>query len=931
MAGIVHHITPHHEQILAKAGIPRQAALDWGIWSSSTPDGLDGTDIDSEHNKGLTGLVFPLNRALGGGRYAVTYQMRIDDHLVDEESGQRKYAQASGVGAVINVPAMMVERVGNVRKFLVVEGTKQTIAASLYAPDDVLVIGIQGARNWSKDGIALPVLNELVPMGDDVEVFLGFDADWQTNPDVWAAAQYLSGHFKTGRGANVKLLVVPGGKKVGLDDFLGTDPDPVARPRMLANLMADAVANLGRRPARKRVAGGHSTVPTVTIAPDDRLVPATELGAMGATVQDLLEDFKGDRMSLPGGVMVVVGGDTHGVWVARPGLGEGAGPVLEQIADWWAWRSASTRKLRIAADGTAVPVDGVPATWTVEIVRADGRRWQVHGLTDTESTDPARVVDAAGAAVAIPAVPAHRVALANMLRVFGEGAGRKQVDELVSTGWIVDPELGPVWAAPAGSVCSAGITHAITVGPPLGSEDGSMNDAMSQLGWDRVAEGEELRRGARAFGALIAMAPKRPEAGVALIGAQAAAPLRMVRRAAVLLQALPEVGKGHLLGAANWFWTPLGPKEFTVDMPDSSRAVATALAAWARDGVVFADDFKLVGTDKDVEVMQAFGVLARGSYSGASAAKATREGGLRRRTATATTALISGEEIHSDAATMQRVVTIELVAGDVDRTLGGPIEEFATEYGRTGLARAVWASYLQWLARYAAQHDDPLGALSELGAQARAEALKSLDGTSRADETVAVILAGWYLLTEWAEDVGVADLLPAFGVDEEGPLSAAIGALRDRGLAQHADNDPAQRVLSQVTQMIGAGRVSVENCEGYAPPVLDRTALGWRRDDERNGVWRGAVTHRIRLSKDEQWVVLPPSVVTAAVREAGQAIAPAKLAEAMTAAGYVGGRGERCPASLGIDSRPRGWVVPAAKVGIDELALRPEPPSKDKL
>jgi len=916
-------LNPNHEQILAKAGISREQAEAWGIWSCSTPDGLEGTDLDHQGNHGKTGLVFPLRQALGGGDYRVTYQMRVDDHLVDPDKGIRKYAQAGGVGAIINVPAIMAERVGVATKVLVVEGTKQTIAASLYAPEDFLVFGIQGARNWSSEGIPLSVLCELVPQG--AEVWLGFDADWQTNPDVWAAAKYLKGHLETGAGASkVRLIEIISGLKTGLDDFLGSNPDPTSRPAMLKRLLDAAGTGLGRKPAAKR-RPATATAPTagsLVVAGD--VTPASEMAEAMLDVSDLLTYGEGEQVLVADGLLAVFGGPQHGIWVganrANPVTGENQ-LALEQIADYIPWRSASTRKVRTTATGQMVSVDGIPTRWTVEIVRVDGRVARADRLTDSESTDITRVVDAAGAAVAVPATPAHRVALGNVLRILGDRAGRAAREELVSTGWVVDPDLGPVWAAPAGSISATGVTTELTVGPPLGSDEDSLPDALGQIGFDRIAEGNELREGVRAFAALIDMAPTRPEVGIALIGAMAAAPLRLSRRCSVYLDALPKVGKGHLLGAAAWFWTPTGPSEFAIDLPDSSRASATAIASWCRDGVVFADDFKLQGGDGDLAVIQAFGTLARAGYTGASGSKATKEGGLRRRSSTATIALMAGEEAHPDAATMQRVVALKLVDGEVDRTAGGPVDQFAAAYGRTGLARAVWAHYLRWLARRVQGEDDPLAALRRDGDNGRGLAMADL-GTSRAAEAVSVISAGLAALYDWAEEADVLDLLP-----DSDLVDLALNRLVDGGTEEHAAGDPATLALAQVAEQIAARRIVVEAHDGTQPSVADPSTLGWVPSEIRPGEHerpRGATV--LRLSRDRASVVVTSAAVTGAMRAAGRTIAPAKLAAAMSAAGYPGGREVRCPEPLGIATRPRGWVVPAAKVGLDAVALAPAEP-----
>ncbi|WP_156250834.1 DUF3854 domain-containing protein [Pseudactinotalea terrae] len=245
-------ISPEHLEWLESSAIPADRAKDLGIWTVTGPDDLTGTGLEYLAQKvpGITGLMFTLRQVDG----ALTYQMRVDPRHVTPEGADvefpvRKYVQEAGVGAIINVPEARAHLVDTATKVLVVEGTKQTIAANLWAAPDYLVVGIQGARNWSSAGVPLPVMSRLIGAGRDV--VLCFDADWQTNPAVWDAAKYLS-ELATGVGAkSAKLITVPGGGKMGLDDFLGCIASPDVRPLSLQGLIESAKKGLGRKPAAK--------------------------------------------------------------------------------------------------------------------------------------------------------------------------------------------------------------------------------------------------------------------------------------------------------------------------------------------------------------------------------------------------------------------------------------------------------------------------------------------------------------------------------------------------------------------------------------------------------------------------------------------------------------------------------------------------------
>ena len=890
--------------------------LEAGGYTSAVRKALD-TD-------GNSAMVIPLyNPYSGDAEYPVTYQLRVDDPPANAQGKRQKFCLPRGLkredetlppdvhplaadwAADASVPLIITEGQAKADAMLTA-AFREGIRAC-----PVTLTGVSLGYIAGKDGAEptlAPGLWQFPLRGRDA--YLVFDADSMTNPMVKSALR-TTARLLEQEGATVYIPRIPATKtdpKRGADDYIAAELDKGALYPLA--MLLNAARSAGE---------------VFVDVPGADLV-ATSMGAAGVTVPDLVRAWDGRKILVQDGVMAVIGGQEHGLWTASKRWNaklEREELVVERFTDWIAWRRRYDVQVQIDSRGLEAPVSGQRPRWTVQIVRADRRTWEVTDLTDTESTDPVRVVDIAGAAVAVPTTLAHKAVVANALRVLGaDGAGQYEGRRFTSVGWMLHPQHGVTFVAPTGSMTADGPVTGVEVGPPAGSDDDALTDAQRTTGWDRIAEGDELREAARAFQALIDMAPGRPEAGIALIGAMAAAPLRLSRRGSVMLKALPGAGKGHMLGAAGWFWNATGPSSFAFDFPGSSEAAAKAIASWHRDAPMLADDFKLAGDEGDLGIKRAFGALVRGSYTGASNAKATMGGGMRRGLPISTVALMTGEEMHPDAATMQRVAVIELVQGDVDLTPGGPVDEFATTYGATGLARAVWASYMRWLAGLmdAAQQEgeDPLLYMRRQSEEQWRDAMQRL-GTDRAGETAAVVAAGWAALTAWAEAVGVADLLP----DSETVLGPGLHRLASGNSTSHAEADPAARVLRVLGELVERRAAYVERHDGRLPVAPD--VCGWVRDDRSVTGWasRGGL-YVGRLSRDGSVVVVSPAAVTAAISQGGLGIAPAKLAAAMTAAGYVGGRDVRAPSTLGIEGRPRGWHVPVEHLGIEPELLQKE-------
>jgi hypothetical protein len=223
---------------LEASAIPLAWAEETGIFWAEKADDLP-PDL-ADYTFAVPGTVFPL-RTISG---SVVHQIRRET----TSKVANKYLLPKDHPPVLTVHPTHAERVGAVPRILIVEGTKQAISASLYAPEDVLVAGIQGCWGWSSDGVAIPQLAELKVW--DRDVFVAFDADVATNRNVWDAAERLNDHLRSLKAKSVSWIKVPAGEKAGLDDFLASIPAD-QRSDVLDGLVINARSKLPRRPAKK--------------------------------------------------------------------------------------------------------------------------------------------------------------------------------------------------------------------------------------------------------------------------------------------------------------------------------------------------------------------------------------------------------------------------------------------------------------------------------------------------------------------------------------------------------------------------------------------------------------------------------------------------------------------------------------------------------
>jgi putative DNA primase/helicase len=233
-----------HQHLLQAAAIDVDVAVRGGVYSVCTPDGLP-----EPHHwiQNVPGLVFPWRAP--DGRVALQYRPDTPVQVPGEER-PRKYLWPKGEAPVVNVHPDQVCRLGTPSMVVVVEGTKQYLAAVTAAQglEDVLVIGIAGCWGWRSDGGPSPDLALIPWRGRDVVVML--DADIATNANVWDAGKGLADELQLRGAKRVKFVQLPDGGRSGLDDVLARrGPDT-------ANVFTALIAQAGCLPKRPRTGTG---------------------------------------------------------------------------------------------------------------------------------------------------------------------------------------------------------------------------------------------------------------------------------------------------------------------------------------------------------------------------------------------------------------------------------------------------------------------------------------------------------------------------------------------------------------------------------------------------------------------------------------------------------------------------------------------------
>lgn len=200
------------------------------IASAITPDVIDASGIRSTS----TGIDFPWSDRPGLGMW----QSRPDKPFLNEDGKPVKYVFPKGA----KVPFNRLRDGEQYGRVLIAEGTKQQYAVLSHAPADFAVYGMSGCWGYKHADMSV---------ADGRDVFLLLDADVDTNPDVYAAADAMTKQLKLNGAKSVRYVATTGTGKEGVDDVLAALPEE-RRAHMLRTWLSAAPAKLGKRPKAKR-------------------------------------------------------------------------------------------------------------------------------------------------------------------------------------------------------------------------------------------------------------------------------------------------------------------------------------------------------------------------------------------------------------------------------------------------------------------------------------------------------------------------------------------------------------------------------------------------------------------------------------------------------------------------------------------------------
>lgn len=781
--GTSEKLAEHHRKLLeGDSAIPLCVAEVVGVRTVSSPTDLPA-DL-AQYASELPGLVFPLPDIDG----TVVHQLRPDKPSPDpsEPTRLRKYLLPTGSGSTITVHSAVADRVGaeTTTTVLIVEGTKQTLAAVAHAPADTLVVGIQGCWGWSREGLPVGDLDRLGITGR--KVIVAFDADRTDKVNVYDASQRLGAHVKALGASTVGFLSVPAGHsaKNGLDDYLAGSFSPSNRPTGLANLMRAANTKLGRRPAAPKQARVQHSVgePFVdevagTIHLPDRADPITKqtlpgdvlLGTAPRIVETIvhLDDMDADYTFVEHLVEVPAGDEVHRVRVADR--------TLPDLGRW---------------------LERVPHGLGTHISRASGR------------LDEGRV--------------------ANAIRTY------RSDEVLISrryprTGWLVDGDRVVYLHAGGAIGPDGGIT---TVGS-------SLSGMSAKFALPDPTRDPDPAASMRASMAVVDQLLD-PTPWFALMGGLAWAHMGLPPDTCLVLHGHGGAGKSSIAGAAAAHMAPLygDGKTVMASLEGTPGAVAES-GRGLHQSVVFVDDVHPETDERERHrQLKALDSLVRRSYSGATA-------GRRRLTwdrdsgrvgdapvdQTFRLVVINGERLPTAVemeSTLQRMLAVE-VTRESSWTKG---TAQARRDGEKGLYQRALGGFLMWIGRQinnmapepGKAWDAWCAALtkwrSEVQAELKAGDLKGGRNVERASEVLAPYIMG---LSKWAEYAGYCGAMDSEAADKwRDAAQRAVIAAMGVHTKEHLDEDaqPAEVVLDQLRSAQASGRAMLG--DEAVPPGCDR-------------------------------------------------------------------------------------------------------------
>jgi hypothetical protein len=393
-------LLPAHAAFLAAQAIEPDVAAQHGLRSITAVDDLPEEFADYGE-QAVPALLYPWTEPDG----TVVHQLRVPDGRVKVDGRYAKYLWAAGKAAKLGA----VRPDDTADRILIVEGTKQSLAAASYAPAGTAVYGIAGCRMWSSDGVPTPHL----AVADGREVYVILDADAASNPDVYNAGLSLAEALTDQGATSVRFVRLAAGKKAGLDDVLGAQPRE-RRALVLARMLEKTVkaGRKAERPAdvKPRANARRRTAPLAEQDADRPLlvVNGDKLKVINDLTDVLQKRWGGERLFSFGGVpaarkgasMVPLTKDSFARVIAETVRTVARSGSEGQETDVDAWPDERTLGA-VMAEPDAFPI--LDRISRVPFVRADGTLCQESGYD--EATRTYLVLDDELADVRVPDEP----------------------------------------------------------------------------------------------------------------------------------------------------------------------------------------------------------------------------------------------------------------------------------------------------------------------------------------------------------------------------------------------------------------------------------------------------------------------------------------------------------------------------------------------
>lgn len=766
-------LSPEHAAYLADHAIPLDVAIEAGARSITAEQDLP-LALRWAAREGLPGILF--GHASPSGEVAVP-QYR-PDHPAD---AQRKYLFPRGCGSVLSVHQRMRCLIGRATKCIIVEGTKQHLAAVAYAPSGTLVIGIQGCGSWSQDGVALPSL-DLAARGVE-SAWIVYDGDLAINHDVWRAGEMLAANLRALGIGEVRYVRLDrlAGRKAGLDDYLASRPDD-SRADVLARILSDDQLSTPL-PREPRTTGSRQRASIAAVIDMD-----------GGVIRET------PTQNLTGQL--------------EPG------PVLIEAA------ARITRTITITDDLMPEAEDDIEHD--LEVVIGSGptqRSYAVRGIPDTKLTDPEwwlrRVPGGAGTRVPRSATSfAVDRQIAAAIRAH-EADTAVMCTEYRRTGWVAYGGR-MVYLHAGGAIGPDGNTANVRASLPGVY---SLIDLPNPAEYSQAQSREALAASWSVLDMLIDPTPWYAEIGHMTYTFAGPMP-----RTVLWLLGAPGSGKTVVDKTAMSHLAPaFGPRggSVMVSMDSSAGDIGDSMAG-LHQCPLHIDDARDRGALTRAQEAQDTGIelLCRQGYDGGSAGRGRLrlDPVTRRYIRTAANRACAGVTVVGEVlpsardatSTVERIVSVPVVR---DRSLRRGAERQMVDLARSGLPQRATAVLLMWIARRIAALDgDPQRAMDiwiaglETQRDAIAAALPDQTGvslTERQAQVAAGPLVGVALHLDIAAEMGALSSARAAAMMSE------AGRLISAATARHAEVEMASAggsstMLDRLRQVVGGGRYVIE-------------------------------------------------------------------------------------------------------------------------